>query len=267
MTQALRDIPGELEGFANLDRLLRRMPQSATVNLHRALRANMFDLLRAVEQRSTGFRPQALRGIVRSFHVVPGKNEVPKKLEALEADVATFWKGDHAGTKGPGDPAKGVPRRIEKKVGNVDEVRPVKGTHLAIPAGVLRTPQGAVKGRGRARVQVADVPNTHLQFSKRSRTLLVLERRGGRKADRSSRASFYKGAIEGKGKGHHERLVGILVPKARVHRNLDFFGSWQSLNKKRDERYKRLLDDVAAGRLVNRLERKAVAVGRRQRNR
>lgn len=251
-----------VDGYQDLDRLLKRMTSPQSIGrMQRVLLANQLEHRDEAIKRST-FSPRGKQNVRHALKVRPdrkhGDTLAPKEIKDLKAETISFWKG-YADR-----PEEGVAATLEKRVGK-SEIQPKRARFLAIPAGALLTPSGAPKRPNDEQVQVRDVPNTHV-VKGRGRTLLVIQRLGGRtkagKAAAASKVGFVENLAKSSGSfmgplqrgerarasGQSERLVGILVRRARVVQNLDFFGAWEALEGKRDARYDSLLDDLVAGR-------------------
>jgi hypothetical protein len=136
-------------------------------------------------------------------------------------------------------------------------VKPRKSRFLAIPKGRLLTPSGRPRRRGGKRIQVKDAVNQ--VFRGRGATRLVRrtggaflvawrdERRLGRPA-RTGRGVRKRRGAKPRIRVRQE-IVGVLVRQAKVEPRLDFFQSWERLERKRTARYRSLLKDVVRGRV------------------
>lgn len=233
----------DLTGFDELTRFLNKLPQEAAPRLQRVIVRNHLDHRDEIV-RSSGFSPQGTRNLKRAIKVFPSKRVDVKRIDQVVGGTSTFWKG-----VGINRPAEGVAARVEKRIGSA-VTRPTRKRFLLIPWGDFLTPTGRprrerrdVGGRSvQAPILIRQLPGTRIVRSK-SGKLRVVQR-----LQQGERGRFESGA-KGVGKkklGSRERVVGILVRRARVVRGLDFFGSWDRLSAKRDARYDRLLTDVLA---------------------
>ena len=227
----------DLETFKKLDQLLRTLPQRGAARLQRAMRSNGIDHVGAVRKRST-FSPESNRRMASSIRIEPKTfNAKTIKLKDVYLDEFTRW-----GLGREDNPKLAAAARIEKRVG-LTQAKPTGGRRfLGIPAGILRTPQGRVKRKAGKQVELRDQPNTKLIKLKGGNLLVVLDKNKGR---RSKAEATGDGGSDTKRKQH--AVVGILVKGAFVRRGLDYFDSWDSLERNRDDRYDRMLLDIAGG--------------------
>lgn len=234
----------DVEAF---ERLLKKMPDIAAPNLVRVLKRNLLDHLDET-MRGSSFRPQAKRGIKRSFTVYPRGRVQPRRLEDVKAGSFTSWKG--AGVDDADSP-QAAARVLEKRLGR-QTIRPESGRYLAIPAGALRTPTGRIKRRGGKRATVKDandfLPGNGATFRvRRGRNFLVYRQTGTKR--RRDQYNARTRRMRKRVQVVKRELIGVLAPRVQRGATLDWVGAWDRLESKRRDRYQRFLADVLAGRL------------------
>lgn len=250
----------EVEGWAELVALFEELPIKCARRLQGALIANMVDAKKRAIERSD-VSAQTRRSLNFVLRVAPsskgGKRRKVDSLNDVDAEFYSNW----ASGEDPDDP-QAAARRVEKEVGP-SSINPRKGRYLAIPAGKLRNKSGKIRatteplpGRSpglrqkRRRVTVAEQKNAYVLET--GGKLLVLQKRERKKAlkRRTRRVRQDDGTFKRVDVGGRDRtrlkpqLVGVLVPKAKPAPWLDFVNSWESLKAVRDDRFRRLLEDV-----------------------
>lgn len=229
----------KLTGFAELERYLTRLPATAATRLQKVETRNHLDHRKEIVRRST-FSGAAKQRIGKAITVWPRGKPDRKRIRDVEAGTSSFWRGDVT-TVG-----EGVAARVEKRIGK-STTRPTRKRYLLIPWGDFLTPTGRPRRERRdiggrsvmAPVLIRDLPGTRV--AKIAGKLRVIQR-----LEPGARGRFESGAkgTTKKTRGVRERIVGILVREARVVRGLDFFGSWEGLERVRNDRYDRMLLDV-----------------------
>ncbi|MEE9609504.1 MAG: hypothetical protein V3U03_17340 [Myxococcota bacterium] len=237
----------QLTGFDELTRFLRKLPEAAAPRLQGALVKNHLEH-RAEIVRSSRFSPRGTRNLKFAIRVFPSKRREVKKISDVEAGTSSFWKGaDITST------AEGVAARLEKRIGAAI-TRPKRKRFLLIPWGDFLTATGRprrerrdVGGRSvQAPILIRNLPGTRVVKSRDGKLRIVQRLQPG---ERGRFESGAKGTSKSK-LGARERVVGILVRQVRVVRGLDFFGSWDRLAPKRNDRYDRLLNAILATKLL-----------------
>ena len=234
-------------GFPEVDRLLARLPNTMAEELQRLLVKQMIAAKREVANRSNmspgGKRAiRARDGIVR---ISPRKRVKPKRLSRVRAEMYSNWQGDTSRTAGRSFKAleDGIARQIEEEVGE-REYRPRHARGLLIPTGDMLTAGGRPRRRGKRKIDIAGLPNTRVVTIRRGgrpRLLIVQELAAGKRAGLEGGVK----GIRGTKLGQRERVVGVIVPKAKIKARIDFFGAWRSLRGHRTGQYSKMLERVA----------------------
>ena len=227
-------------GFKELERYLQRLPAAAALRLQAVEIKNHLEHRAEIVKRST-FSPQGTRNIKRAIKVHPSRRTEPKTIQAVEAGTSSFWRGI-----GVENPNEGVAAIVEKSVGQ-SKIKPRHKRFLILPFGDFLTPGGRPRRQRRdvggrsvmAPVLIRDLPGTRV-VNVRNKLRVIQRLEPGQRGKFESGA---KGVRKGR-LGVRERIVATLVKSARVVRGLDFFGSFGALEKKRLDRYSRMLQDV-----------------------
>lgn len=227
-------------GMDELQKELRALPAQAAQRLQNAVAANHADHRREVIE-SSDFSPEGKRLMKFAIRIQPNPSSGRRKVDRLEdvvGETYSTWKGHYADRV-----EDGAARLIEKQVGE-DLIRPRSARYLLIPQGDFLTPSGRPRrtrqgpGGTLASVSLKDEPDTAV-IEVRGRKLLVQNLRG------SDRGRFERATGTTKRtRGDRMRVIGVLVRQAKQARPLDFFGSWDRLESRRDARFDRLLDDL-----------------------
>lgn len=248
----------DLASFRDLDQRLARLPGVTAQEVQDTAFRQALEAKRAIATRSTmsDSGKRAIRtknGIVR---ISPSRRPKVNRLRDVRLELFSAWKGAQA--HGRASAPDAAARSIEKEVGQRG-YRPKRARALLIPAGDFRTASGGVKRRrtgaivgqtagGKARrgleaVDIAKLPNTRVVTIRR-RSFIVQDIRGktggARRKRRRADGSSSRGRV---------RVVGILVPRAKITARLDFFGSWASLASTRTGQYGRAIEK-ALGRIA-----------------
>lgn len=229
------------QGFDELDRLLRTLPNRMAGDLQGALVRSAIDAKREVVKRSnmseTGKRAiRARDGIVR---IRPATRVVPKRLDDVFLEFYSDWKG----TDGP--PEEGFARQIEKEVGE-DRYTPKRARRLLIPVGDFVTasgrPRRTGRGPGSRKVDIAKLPGTRVVPLGRGRLIIVQDLVAGDRGQSERTKGVRKSKL-----GERSRVVGILVPSAEIRTTLDFFGAWDAAEPSRRRHLERVLEKAVRG--------------------
>lgn len=235
-------ISGEMRGHQELAKLLNRLPQRAAQRVQNAMAANVADARKEVLRSST-VSPEARRSLRFVVQTRPDarRRRMITRLQDAEAELYSNWRGF-----GESDPKRGAAARIEKQVGK-SVVMPRRSRWLLVPApgGPLVTPTGRPRRKRIGGLLVSIPPSSvrdaRLIVTKRGRVLLIREK----KARRRGKLTPGLGSLE----GERTEILAIGTRRARQAQPLDFFGSWQRLERKRSERWQRVLKDALEGRL------------------
>lgn len=207
-------------GFNEIDRALATFPAKTAEALQRLLVIQMIATKKRIADTSTmspgGIRALRARdGIVK---IIPKKRVKPKRLSKVHAELFTIWRG---GGKQRLDKKESASRVIEEDVG--DKIyTPKRKRGLLIPAGVLLTPTGKIKKKGKKKIDPAEIPGARFVRTKRG-VLLIRE-----KATKT-------------GKRRRSEIIAVLAKQARPTARLTFFDSWDDLKQTRTSDYRRML--------------------------
>jgi len=235
-------------GFDDLENYLSKLPQRAAQRLQNVAAANHQEHKReAIKRSRRHFSPEGRRVLSYLVRVHPSsrKPRKVKRLEDVDAATASYWKGATAK-----DPREGAAVRIETSLGGGTN-RPKRRRFLLIPMGDLLTPTGRVRRKGGKPVMVADLPDTRVVRLRSGKRIVVQRIASGTVGQHERAAARARGAPLSRKKkdlGERERVVGVLVRQAKQFAGLDFFGSWNALKSRREQRFDRILDDIANGR-------------------
>lgn len=243
-----------ITGYDSLMKELKSLPDRAAKRLQSAVAANHYDHRNEVIRSSSfkSFTPGNLRQLVR---VKPDRREgvaAPTRIQDVVGETYSVWTGSTA--QQPGSP--GAAARIEKSVGQ-QIVKPVSKRMLLIPTGDFLTKQGlaatfklksSIPGGGKKqRFDFTKMPDTFWHRTASGKLLLLQTLDAGKRGVREGAHGGLKG-VRTKSLGRRTRIVATAHRVVRQTHPLDFFGSWDRLEGKRNERFNRLLDDVVMGK-------------------